>query len=156
MKKKEIVRLILMPVAFVAVVLFALLMPTGARYASADDILSIQVASANGRGAALDARADIEAFVEWLNKTVPPAEMHFVRETDEYTLDEADWSMVATQTPDQMRGIDIAEPFTYSIYRMYIYVTGDALYYNGILYDIAPDAVRGIDTLLNGWMEGKA
>lgn len=150
MKKKEIVRLILMPIAFIAVVLFALLIPTGARYASADDILSVSITSAGGQTATLDTREGVQSFVDWLNLTVPPEELCFVRETDDYLLDGADWSMVADQKPDRMEGIDDAETFAYSIYRMYVYVTGNVLYYNGVEYDVTPEAIRAIHEMGGG------
>lgn len=144
LKKRDIIRLILMPIAFVAVVLFALLMPTGTRYTSADDILSVSITPRGGETATLGARADVEAFVDWLNLTVPPEDMCFVRETDDYNLDGADWRMVADQVPDKMTGLDDAETFAYSIYHMYVSVVGNVLFYNGVEYDISPEAVDAI------------
>jgi hypothetical protein len=143
-KKKEIIRLILMPIAFIAVVLFALLMPTGTRYASSDDILSVEIAPKGGQAETLDTREGVQSFVDWLGMTVPAEEMCFVRETDAYQLDGADWTMVANQVPDKMVGLDNPEIFAYSIYHMYAYVEGKALYYNGVEYDMTPEAVRAI------------
>lgn len=150
MKKREIIRLILMPVAFVAIVLFALLMPTGTRYASADDILSVEIAQRGGEAETIDTRAGVQSFVDWLNLTVPPEEMCFVKETDAYALDGADWTMVADQVPDKMEGLDDAETFAYSIYHMYVSVTGNLLYYNGVEYDLTPEALGTIDEIGGG------
>ncbi len=147
MKKSEIIRLILMPIAFVAVVLFALLMPTGARYTSADDILSVEMTPLGGETTTIGTREGVQAFVDWLNLTVPPEDMCFVKETDAYLLDGADWSMVAYQIPDKMQGLDDVETFAYSIYHMYVYVTGDQLYYNGVAYDATPEAVGSISEI---------
>jgi hypothetical protein len=148
MKKKEIIRLILMPVAFIGVVLFALLMPTGARYVGAEDILAVEIMAPSGENVILATRAEIGAFVEWLNLTVPPAEMYFVRDTDNRPLDGADFRMVADQTPDGMKGIEDGETFAYSIYHMYVYVADGMLYYNGAEYEMTPEAVGAIEGLL--------
>ena len=150
MKKREIIRLILMPIAFVAIVLFALLMPTGTRYTTAEDILSVAITPGGGETTTIDARDGIQSFVDWLNLTVPPEEMCFVRETDAYLKDGADWTMVADQVPDKMVGLDDGETFAYSIYHMYVSITGNQLYYNGVEYDLTPGAREAIDEIGGG------
>lgn len=147
MKKREIIRLILMPIAFIAVVLFALLVPTGTRYTSADDILSVTLTQKDAQTTIIDTREGIQSFVDWLNLTVPTEEMCFVKETDTYLLDDADWIIVADQVPDAMEGIDNSDTFAYSIYHMYLYITDETLFYNGILYDLNPGAIQALEEL---------
>lgn len=148
--KREVVRLIVAPLAFIAVVLFALLMPTGARYISTDDILSVRITSASGDVQTIESRAGVEAFARWLNLTVPPEDMCFVKESDAMQLDGADLSMVADQVPAKMQGLDDADSFVYSIYHMYVYVKDQELYYNGVLYEITPAAIQAIDNIGGG------
>jgi signal transduction histidine kinase len=148
-KKADRIRMISLPIAFIAIVLFALLMPGNTRFVSAADIAFVEITAQGGASARLETADEVSAFIAWLARTVPREELCFVRETDAYGIDAAEVQMVAEQTPDGMSGIDETVSFAYSIYRMYVSLAGDDLYYNGVHYDLAPaDAAAAYELFL--------
>ena len=148
--KKDMLRLVGMPLAFIAVVIAAFIMPTGSDFDSLGDIKSIFVSDCNGNSNNITQPSKISDFYDWLIGVVPPQDICFVRENDDMLSPDALLSAVIDQTPDSMQGIDSNDTFLYSIYHMYIYITDDqTLYYNGVAYEIDAADAANLSAFIN-------
>lgn len=130
----EKLRPYLLLAAFIAVVAFMLLRPSANKPVSASDILCVN-RSVGGVERVITEDEEIGEFFVWLTDIVPVADLYFLREKFAPPAD-ARAAFIVDQALEQT---DDNEP-QYSVYHMYIYVVNNIVYYNGVTYDLPPQA----------------
>ena len=125
-----LVRVLLIPAAFVLIVSAILMFPNDADFKGAEDIYYYEL-----NGEMYDSPEDIQSLVEWMYSAFGKMDVCFVKQNEAFMHEDSEWRLIVYRVPDEIKGIDEGMKFGYSIYRMYVYLENGKLYYNGVEYD---------------------